>query len=96
MNRHDRRKAQATGKALPLTPEVAERYELMIQNMNDAMGVIAALIKKMGGEVTIMAEDLVRQYQISEERLPGGFKLILQEITREEFREITGEVPTEH
>jgi hypothetical protein len=96
MNRHDRRKAKAMEKARPLTPELAEQHGLMIRNMQDAMGVVAALLKKMGGEMTIMADDLVRQYQISEERVAGGFTLRLHEITRAEYREITGEVPTEH
>lgn len=96
MNRHDRRKAKAMDKALPLTPEVADQYGMMIQNMQDAMGVVAALVKKMGGEVTIMAGDLVRQYELSEGRVPGGFTLKLNEITRKQYHDMTGDGETEH
>lgn len=96
MNRHDRRKAGAMGKAIPMTPEEARDNGFIIQSMQDAMGVIATLVKMLGGEVAITSDDLVHQYTLAEERIPRGFKLKLNEISRKNFEEITGEERPTH
>lgn len=81
MNRHERRAAAALH-----SKERAESIGAFIRDMNDAMGVIAALIKKAGGSVEITSGDFPKKYAISEDAsIPGVLRLSVDELSADQF-----------